>query len=49
MFLSQVALNVLVQQYPDHPRTRELFQDRAQNDNDKKLRDWAAQQLAKLG
>ncbi|MEB3213423.1 MAG: hypothetical protein VKL39_18895 [Leptolyngbyaceae bacterium] len=45
----QIALKVLVQQYPDHPKTRELLQDRAQNDNNEKLRNWAAQQLARLG
>ena len=44
----QIALNVLVQQYPDHPKILELLQDRTQNDNDKQLREWAAEQLAKL-
>ncbi len=45
----QIALKFLVQHYPDHPKTRELLQDRAQNDTDKILRDWAAQRLAKSG
>ncbi|MCG8363348.1 MAG: HEAT repeat domain-containing protein [Pseudanabaenales cyanobacterium] len=42
----QIALKVLVQQYSNHPKTLELLQDRAQNDGDQKLRDWAAKQLA---
>jgi len=41
----QIALNVLVQQYPDHPKTLELLRDRAQNDNDEQLREWATKQL----
>ncbi|MEM1292858.1 MAG: HEAT repeat domain-containing protein [Cyanobacteria bacterium P01_H01_bin.162] len=45
----QTALNVLVQQYPDHPETLELLHDLAQKDNDKQLREWATKQLAKLG
>jgi hypothetical protein len=44
----QTALNVLVQQYPDHPKTLELLQDRTQNDNDEQLRDWAAKQIEQL-
>jgi hypothetical protein len=44
----QIALNVLVQQYPDHPKTLELLRDRAQNDNDEQLREWAAEQLEQL-
>ena len=44
----QIALNVLVQQYPDHPKTLDLLQDRAQNDSDPQFKEWAAQQLAKL-
>ncbi|MFK8186104.1 MAG: HEAT repeat domain-containing protein [Phormidesmis sp.] len=44
----QIALTALVQQYPTHPKTTELLQDRSQNDNDEKLRDWATQQLTRL-
>ena len=44
----QIALQVIVQQYPDHPKTTELLQDRAQNDIDEKLRDWATKQLNRL-
>ncbi len=44
----QTALEALVNHYPDHPQTRELLSDRAQNDPDKKVREFAAQKLAKL-
>ena len=44
----QIALNVLVKQYPTHPKTTELLQDRSQNDTDEKLRNWATQQLTRL-
>ncbi len=44
----QTALNVLVQQYPHHPKTLELLRDRAQNDNDEQLREWATEQLEKI-
>ena len=44
----QIALNVLVRQYPDHPKTTELLHDRAQNDTDEKLRTWATKQLSRL-
>jgi hypothetical protein len=45
----QIALKVFVQQYPEHPKTAELLRDRAQNDNDEQLRDWAKEQLVHLG
>jgi hypothetical protein len=41
----QIALKVLRQQYPEHPKTVELLQDRAKNDSDAKLRKWATEQL----
>ena len=44
----QIALNVLVQQYPTYHKTTELLCDRSQNDSDEKLRDWATQQLNRL-
>ncbi|MEB3213429.1 MAG: HEAT repeat domain-containing protein, partial [Leptolyngbyaceae bacterium] len=44
----QIALKVLARQYPGHPKTRKLLQDRAQNDNDEQLRKWATEQLEKL-
>ncbi|MEM6433401.1 MAG: hypothetical protein AAF773_06025 [Cyanobacteria bacterium P01_D01_bin.115] len=45
----QTALNVLMQQYSDHSKTLELWQDRAQNHSDEQLKEWVAEQLAKLG
>ncbi|MGJ3246777.1 MAG: NACHT domain-containing protein [Elainellaceae cyanobacterium] len=44
----QIALNVLVQRYPDHPQTRQLLEDRALHDSDREFKDWAAERLAKL-
>ncbi len=44
----QTALNTLVRQYPTQPKTLELLRDRAQNDSDPQLKEWAANQLAKL-
>ena len=44
----QIALEVLVRQYPSHSKTTELLHDRAQNDTDEKLRTWATQQLSRL-
>jgi predicted NACHT family NTPase len=44
----QIAIKVLVQRYSDHPKTRQLLEDRAQKDNDEKLRTWATKQLKKL-
>jgi hypothetical protein len=45
----QIALKVLVQQYPEHPKTQELLLDRAQNDSDEQLRTWAQKQRDRLG
>ncbi|MEM8502104.1 MAG: HEAT repeat domain-containing protein [Cyanobacteria bacterium P01_D01_bin.1] len=44
----QIALDGLVKQYPNHPKTKELLRDRAQNDNDEQFRTWAAKQLTRL-
>ncbi len=44
----QIALNVLVRQYPNYPKTTELLHDRVQNDTDEKLRTWATEQLSRL-
>ena len=41
----QIALDVLVRQYPNHPKTTELLHDRVQNDTDEKFRAWATEQL----
>ena len=37
----QTALEFLVKQYPNHPQTLELLKDRAENDNDEQLREYA--------
>jgi hypothetical protein len=44
----QIALQVLVQQYPEHPKTEELLRNRTQNDDDEQLRTWAQEQLTYL-
>ena len=44
----QIALKVLVQQYPNHSKTLELLKDRVTNDSDKNLRAWAQKQLNRL-
>jgi GTPase SAR1 family protein len=41
----KMALNALVTQYPTHPKTLELLSDRAANDPDEQLRQWAKEQL----
>ena len=42
------TLKALIDQYPNHSKTLELLADRAQNDNDDQLKEWASKQLAKL-
>jgi len=46
--LRQIALEAIIKNYPDHPQTRKLLSDRAQNDPDEQVREFAKQQLAKL-
>ena len=41
----QTALEAIVKQYPDHPQTLPLLQDRAANDPDEQLREWAKKKL----
>ena len=41
----KTALEAIVKQYPDHPQTLPLLQDRAENDPDEKLREWAKEKL----
>ena len=38
----------MIKFYPDRPQTLELVRDRAQNDRDQKLREFAQKELAKL-
>ncbi|GAB4371125.1 MAG: hypothetical protein Kow00121_12370 [Elainellaceae cyanobacterium] len=44
----QLAIQGLVSFYPTHPKTIELLHDRAINDPDEQLREWAHQQLEKM-
>jgi predicted NACHT family NTPase len=43
----QTALKAIAQNYPHHPQTLELLRDRAQNDADPQVREFAQEQLAK--
>jgi hypothetical protein len=38
----------MIELYPDRPQTLELVRDRAQNDRDRHLREFAQKELAKL-
>jgi predicted NACHT family NTPase len=44
----QIALNLIIKQYPNHPQTLPLLQDRAENDPDKEVREFANKKLAEL-
>jgi predicted NACHT family NTPase len=44
----QTALVAMIELYPDRTETLELVRDRAQNDRDQKLREFAQQKLAEL-
>ena len=44
----QTALAAMIKLYPDRTETLELVRDRAQNDRDQKLREFAQQKLAEL-
>ena len=44
----QTALEIMLKQYPDRPKTLEILRDRAQNDRDQQLREFAQKKLAKL-
>ncbi len=43
-----VALEIIIKQYPDNPQTLPLLRDRAENDSDEQLREFATQKLAEL-
>jgi len=45
----KTALHIILTYYPTHPKTLELLHDRAINDPDEQLREWAQQQLKKTG
>jgi hypothetical protein len=40
-----MALEMAIEQFPKHPQTLPLLRDRAENDPDKKVREYAQQQL----
>jgi len=44
----QLALEIIIKQYPDHPQTLPLCKDRAENDPDEKVREFAQNKLAEL-
>jgi len=44
----QAALAAMIELYPDRPQTLELVRDRAQNDRDQKLREFAQEKLTQL-
>jgi hypothetical protein len=44
----QLALEIIIKQYRDHPQTLPLLQDRAKNDSDEKVREFVQKKLAEL-
>ncbi|NES84558.1 MAG: hypothetical protein F6K10_25895 [Moorea sp. SIO2B7] len=44
----QTALEVMTEQYPDYPQTRSLVSDRAENDADEQVREFAKEKLTVL-
>lgn len=44
----QTSLEAIIKQYPDHPKTLPLLQDRAENDPDEKVREFAKKKLEQL-
>ncbi|BAZ22424.1 signal transduction protein [Kalymmatonema gypsitolerans NIES-4073] len=45
----RVALEIIVKQYPHHPQTLPLLRDRAENDPDKQVREFAQKKLREWG
>lgn len=45
----KIALAAIIEQYPEHPQTLQLLRDRAENDPDEKLREFAKKKLRKRG
>ncbi|AFZ55701.1 HEAT repeat domain-containing protein [Anabaena cylindrica FACHB-243] len=43
-----LALKIIIKPYPNHPQTLRLLHDRAENDPDEQVREFAKQELAKL-
>ncbi|MEI2581740.1 HEAT repeat domain-containing protein, partial [Scytonema sp. PRP1] len=44
----RVALEIIVKQHPHHPQTLPLLRDRAENDPDEQVREYAQKKLAEL-
>jgi CheY-like chemotaxis protein len=44
----QLALEIIIKQYRDHPQTLPLLRDRAENDPDEKVREFAQKKLEQL-
>ncbi|KAB8320166.1 hypothetical protein SD81_000540 [Tolypothrix campylonemoides VB511288] len=44
----RVAVEIIVKQYPHHPQTLPLLRDRAENDPDEQVREFAQKKLAEL-
>ena len=44
----QLALEIIIKQYPDRPQTLPLCKDRAENDPDEKVREFAQKKLEQL-
>ncbi|MBC6433552.1 NACHT domain-containing protein [Nostoc sp. HG1] len=44
----QIALEAIIEQYPQHPQTLTLLRDKANNDPDEEVRNFAQQKLAEL-
>ena len=44
----QTALEAIVEYYPEHPQIFPLLQDRAENDPDEQLQEWAKETLQEL-
>ncbi|MCC5603434.1 HEAT repeat domain-containing protein [Nostoc favosum] len=44
----QIALEIIIKQFPQHPQTLPLLRDRAENDPDEQVRNFAQQKLAEL-
>ena len=44
----QIALEIIIKQYPNHPQTLALLRDRAENEPDEKVREFAHKKLAQV-
>ena len=49
VLLRKKVMDKIFHQYPTHPKTLEMLRDRAENDPDEELREWAQEQLELLG